>query len=154
MPSIFDAVDVAARLPDIQFPEFTAKLITDTFDALVSANLRQTESYIELVGAISKTITTYINDTQDDITTHVLYCEATGKPYKITPQELKFYRRMCVPVPRRCPDQRQRDRVALRNPHRLWTRPCMQCSKPMQTTYSPDRPEIVHCEECYLKDIY
>lgn len=67
MPSIFDAVDVAAKLPDIQFPEFTAKLITDTFDALVSANLRQTESYIELVGAVSKTLTTYINDTKDDI---------------------------------------------------------------------------------------
>ncbi len=67
MPSIFDAVDVAARLPDIQFPEFTAKLITDTFDALVSANLRQAESYIELLGAVSKTLTTYINDTKDDI---------------------------------------------------------------------------------------
>ena len=67
MPSIFDAVDVAGKLPDIHFPEFTAKLITDTFDALVSANLRQTESYIELVGAVSKTLTTYINDTKDDI---------------------------------------------------------------------------------------
>lgn len=61
------AVDEAVRLPDIQFPEFTAKLLTDTFDAIVSANLRQTESYIELVGAISKTLTDYINDTKDDI---------------------------------------------------------------------------------------
>lgn len=67
MPSIVDAVDVATKLPDIQFPEFTAKLITDTFDAIVSANLRQTESYIELVGAVSKTLTTYIKETKDDI---------------------------------------------------------------------------------------
>ncbi len=34
------AVTQAARLNEIGFPEFTAKLITDTFDALVAANLR------------------------------------------------------------------------------------------------------------------
>lgn len=68
MPSFISAaVDEASRLPDIQFPEFTAKLITDTFDAIVSANLRQTEAYIQLVQAISKDLTTYINDTKDDI---------------------------------------------------------------------------------------
>lgn len=61
------AVDQATRLSDIQFPEFTAKLITDTFDALISANLRQTESYVQLVEAVSKDLTTYINDTKDDI---------------------------------------------------------------------------------------
>jgi len=61
------AVTQAARLNEIGFPEFTAKLITDTFDALVSANLRQTQAYIELVQQISKTLTQYINDTRDDI---------------------------------------------------------------------------------------
>jgi len=24
----------------------------------------------------------------------------------------------------------------------------------MRTTYSPERPEIVYCEECYLKEVY
>ena len=61
------AVDQAARLTDIHFPEFTAKLIGDTFDAIVAANQRQTESYIELLQAVSKDLTTYINDTKDDI---------------------------------------------------------------------------------------
>ncbi len=65
--SIGVAVDVAERLPDINFPEFTAKLLTDTFDAIVSANLRQTESYIELLEAVSKTLTDYISDTKDQI---------------------------------------------------------------------------------------
>lgn len=65
--AVTEAVTEATRLPDIQFPEFTAKLITDVFDALVSANLKQTESYIELVSAIGKGVSTYINDTKDDI---------------------------------------------------------------------------------------
>jgi len=61
------AVTEAARLDEIGFPEFTAKLITDTFDALVSANLRQTEAYIELVQSVAKSLKDFINDTKDDI---------------------------------------------------------------------------------------
>jgi hypothetical protein len=61
------AVTEAARLDEIGFPEFTAKLITDTFDALVSANLRQTEAFIELVQSVAKSLADFINDTQDDI---------------------------------------------------------------------------------------
>ena len=61
------AVTEAARLNEIGFPEFTAKLITDTFDALVSANIRQTQAYLELVAQVSKTLTAFINDTKDDI---------------------------------------------------------------------------------------
>jgi hypothetical protein len=61
------AVTEAARLNEIGFPEFTAKLITDTFDALVSANIRQTEAYLELISQVAKTLTQFINDTKDDI---------------------------------------------------------------------------------------
>jgi len=61
------AVTEAARLNEIGFPEFTAKLITDTFDAIVAANMRQTEAYIDLVTQVSKTLTQFINDTKDDI---------------------------------------------------------------------------------------
>jgi hypothetical protein len=61
------AVTEAARLNEIGFPEFTAKLITDTFDALVSANMRQTEAYIELLTKVSKTLTEFIDETKDDI---------------------------------------------------------------------------------------
>jgi hypothetical protein len=62
-----DAVIMAEKLNDIKFPEFTAKLVTDTFDAIIAANIRQTESYIALVGALSKSLSDYINDTKDDI---------------------------------------------------------------------------------------
>ncbi len=57
----------AAKIDEIGFPEFTAKLITDTFDALVSANMRQTEAYIELVQSVASTLADFINETSDDI---------------------------------------------------------------------------------------
>lgn len=61
------AVQQAAKVSEIGFPEFTAKLVTDVFDALVAANIRQTESYMELIEQVAKTLTVYINDTRDDI---------------------------------------------------------------------------------------
>lgn len=62
-----NAVRIARSVGEIGFPEFTAKLITDTFDALISANIRQTESYIELLTLVSKNLSTFINETKDEI---------------------------------------------------------------------------------------
>lgn len=62
------AVDEAKRLDEIGFPEFTAKLVGDTFDALVMANMKQVESYIGLVEQVSKSLSTFVNETKDDIT--------------------------------------------------------------------------------------
>ncbi len=99
-------------------------------------------------------IPSHIADVSDDIVSQTLTCEVTGKPYRITSQELKFYRQMDIPLPKRCPDQRQKDRVAMRNPHTLWNRQCMNCNQAIQTTYSPERPEIIYCEDCYLSAVY
>jgi hypothetical protein len=90
----------------------------------------------------------------DAITKSILLCEATKKPYRIITQELAFYRRMGVPVPQLSPEERHRRRVQMRNPRRLWNRPCAKCAKDTQTTYAPERPEIVYCEQCYLDTVY
>ena len=95
-----------------------------------------------------------IDDVSDDITKQILTCDITGKPYKIIPQELKFYRTMRMPVPRTCPAQRQKQRLGLRCSRALWSRQCVKCQKDIQTTYAPERPEIVYCESCYLKTVY
>ena len=84
----------------------------------------------------------------------ILVCEVTGKPFKIIPQELKFYRTMGLPLPRRCFEQRHKDRLARRNPRKLWERQCDKCKKSIQTNYSPNRSETVYCENCYLADVY
>lgn len=61
------SVDESARLGEIGFPEFTAKLVTDVFDALVAANITQTAAYVELVQEMGKSLKDFINDTKDDI---------------------------------------------------------------------------------------
>lgn len=104
-----------------------------------------------------------ITDVPESITGEVLACECDecathpdkvcGKNFRITSQELKFYRKQGIPLPHQCFDCRHRARVALRNPRHLWSRTCDKCGKDMQSTYAPNRPEKIYCEECYQKAI-
>jgi len=95
-----------------------------------------------------------IKDIPDDILNRAIECEITKKPFRIIAQELEFYRKHNLPIPRRHPDQRHLDRMALRNPRKLFDRKCDKCKIDMKTTYTTDRPEIVYCEECYNKEVY
>jgi hypothetical protein len=95
-----------------------------------------------------------INDIPDDILNWAISCEVTKRPFRIVKQELAFYRTMGLPIPHFHPDERHRRRMALRNPRKLWNRTCAKCQKEIATSYSPDRPEIVYCESCYLAEVY
>jgi len=104
-----------------------------------------------------------IKDTKDDIVNKVIICAHEGKcleqcteAFKIIPEEFKFYKRMNLPLPRLCPNCRHYERINLRNPLKLWHRKCMKkdCENEFETSYSPDRPEIVYCEKCYQQEIY
>lgn len=95
-----------------------------------------------------------IKDVPDSLLEETLACEATGRNFKIIPQELKFYRENNIPIPRCHPDQRYRDRLALRNPWQLWKRNCQKCEVSIQSSYAPERPETVYCEKCFLEALY
>lgn len=104
-----------------------------------------------------------ISETPDSVIQEVLECGNCQKNYRITSQELKFYRTQKLPLPQHCPDCRQRSRIQKRNPNQLWYRQCMctqpthdhqgRCLNEFQTTYSPERLEVVYCEGCYQKEI-
>lgn len=95
-----------------------------------------------------------IKDVPDDIINWAIECKKSGKPFKIIPQELKFYRKKGLPIPHFCPQDRHKYRAKLQNPRILYTRECDYCKSKMCTTYAPKRPEKVYCEDCYLKTVY
>ncbi len=99
-------------------------------------------------------IPTDIKDVPDTISKEILACETCKKNFKIVAQELALYRKKNLPIPHKCADCRHRARQTLRNPRKLWSRECSNCGCPIETTYSPDRPEKVFCEECYTKEVY
>lgn len=95
-----------------------------------------------------------IADIPDDIVNWAIQCEVTNRPFRIIKQELDFYRKMKLPVPRLHPDERNRRRLALKNPRKLWDRTCGKCGKGIVTSYAEGRPERVYCEFCYLQGVY
>ncbi len=90
----------------------------------------------------------------DDILQWAIRCEVTDRPFKIIKQELDFYRDIKLPVPHLHPDERHKQRMALRNPRKLWDRMCSKCKAKMKSSYTPECSEIVYCESCYLREVY
>jgi len=95
-----------------------------------------------------------IREVDDSILEKVITCEESGKPFKLIKQELSFYKRKKLPIPRKHMQARYETRMALRNPRYLWDRNCAKCGAAIQTTYSQERPEIVYCKGCYLETVY
>ncbi|MFY9462780.1 MAG: hypothetical protein WAP52_01195, partial [Candidatus Sungiibacteriota bacterium] len=95
--------------------------------------------------------------------------------FRITEAELQFYRKMNLPLPDKCSACRRQDRMNMRNPRKLWHRACTcggstsdnkayqnqsshlhvanHCPNEFETSYTPERPEIVYCEQCYQAEI-
>ncbi|MFA6274322.1 MAG: hypothetical protein WC662_04125 [Candidatus Paceibacterota bacterium] len=97
-----------------------------------------------------------INDISENILDEILVCIECKRNYKIIQNELIFYKKMGIPIPRRCFYCRHNNRVKRRNPFKLWHRTCMNdgCENEFETSYAPDRPEIIYCEKCYQKEVY
>ena len=95
-----------------------------------------------------------IKDIPDDILQWAIVSEGNAKPFRIVPQELAFYRKKGLPVPHLSWQERHAERKSHQNACVLYDRSCGKCKKAIQTTYAPNRPEIVYCEDCYLKEVY
>ncbi len=94
-----------------------------------------------------------IKDVKDDILKAILKCIDCGKNYQIIKMELDFLRSRNFPIPRQCPLCRDRARIKLLNPMAIYKRTCAKCAKAIDTSYAPERPEIVYCEECYQQEV-
>ncbi|MDA2921925.1 hypothetical protein MYX07_01525 [Patescibacteria group bacterium AH-259-L07] len=123
-----------------------------------------------------------INDVNDDILNSVIGCSHEGKcieqcttAFKIIPDEFQFYKKMNLSLPRLCSNCRHHQRLQQRNPLKLWHRQCQcageksdngvyqntvkhshgadHCSNEFETSYAPERPEIIYCEKCYQQEV-
>lgn len=104
-----------------------------------------------------------ISEVEDNITKEIIACAHDGKcneqcttAFRITLDELQLYRILGVPVPTLCPNCRYYERLSKRQPIKLLHRICMKegCNNEFETSYAPDRPEIVYCEKCYQQEVY
>ncbi|MDO8664207.1 MAG: hypothetical protein Q7K44_01500 [Candidatus Liptonbacteria bacterium] len=123
-----------------------------------------------------------IKDVSDSILGEIIQCQHAvscndqcTQAYRIIPDELSFYKRMNLALPRLCPNCRHYERLSQKNPMKLWHRKCQcagaksengiysntvshshgdeHCLNEFETSYAPDRPEIIYCEVCYNNEV-
>ena len=120
-----------------------------------------------------------LDEASDSIIKEIIGCAHEGKckdrcsvAFRITQEEFNIYRRIGVPLPHLCFFCRHEERLKMRNPMKLWHRTCMcgstgspqatakhfhgdePCEVEFETSYAPDRPEIIYCEKCYQQEVY
>ncbi len=91
-----------------------------------------------------------IDEVGDDVCEQVLTCSHDGKHYKIQGLEFEFYKKMGIPIPRKCPQCRYQERLRSRPPHRLFDRKCGSCGVDVKTAFESEK---VFCESCYFKEL-
>ncbi|MBI2889103.1 MAG: hypothetical protein HYY10_04230 [Candidatus Liptonbacteria bacterium] len=123
-----------------------------------------------------------IKEVSGDILKEIVGCAHAGNcnhqcttAFRVTSEELQFYKTFGIPIPQFCPNCRYYERVSKRNPLKLWARKCEcggdramrgayknnsahshgtdPCAVVFETSYAPDRPEIVYCENCYNAEV-
>jgi hypothetical protein len=123
-----------------------------------------------------------IQDVDDSILGAIISCTHKGTcndrcttAFKIIPAELQFYKTINLPLPRLCPNCRHYERLRKRNPLKIWSRKCQcagakssngaytntgthahgaeKCPNGFETSYAPERQEIVYCEQCYQSEV-
>ncbi len=124
----------------------------------------------------AKDLPSDINDAHDDILGEVISCEDCGRAYKIIQTELQFLKQNNIALPRYCINCRHDQRISQRNRNKLYKRVCgcsgeissngkyknevvhdhknNPCTNEFETSYAPERPEIVYCEKCYQQEVY
>ena len=129
----------------------------------------------------------HFRDIPNEVSNEVIGCAHNGKcnhqcatAFKIIPQELQFYKKMELPLPRLCPNCRRAERLAQRHSLGFFYRQCgcagltslpqadtdyayknialhdhgtSPCPNEFETSYASGRPEIVYCEQCYNREV-
>lgn len=111
----------------------------------------------------SKDLPLRVKEIGDNIIEETIECGHRGEcshncstAFRILPGEMQIYKTLDVRIPDLCQNCRYAERISLRNPMKLWHRSCMKpgCTNEFETSYAPDRPEIVYCERCYQNEVY
>lgn len=96
----------------------------------------------------------HIDQIDDSILTSAIRSISSPQLFRITKQELAFYRDHHLPLPRLHPNERYALRLKKRGALSLIERACTNCQTKVETVYSDAAAPTLYCERCYLEKVY
>lgn len=94
------------------------------------------------------------HDVSDDITTKIIVCAVSGKPYRILKQELELYRKIGNPIPKTHHDIRYQTLLKQRSARTLYLRTCDKTKETMLSVYPSHTPFKVYSQKAYEQEVY
>ncbi|MFA6992625.1 MAG: hypothetical protein WC269_05125 [Candidatus Gracilibacteria bacterium] len=91
----------------------------------------------------------------NELTKQILKCNTCGYNYKLTSQEISFYKQLCLSLPVDCFNCRHERRMKSRDIRTLFPGNCAKCNKEIQTSYNSEKQKQykIYCEECYNSEV-
>jgi len=131
---------------------------------------------------LAENIPDRLEESPDLIASEIIKCAHQGKcndqcttAFKIIPAELAFYKKHNIALPRLCPHCRHAERISQRSKIQLYPGKCQcsgskssngiytnqsphfhgeeHCPNEFETSYAPEREEVVYCERCYQQEV-
>jgi len=137
------------------------------------------EERVAVIDIASAQLPDHIRDIDESIIGKTVGCAHGGVcnqkctvGFRITPYELQIYKSKNIALPRICPNCRHYERLRQLPRYEIYDRQCScdyvvhantmkhsnhaseRCQNIFKTAYSPDRPEILYCKECYQEEIF
>jgi hypothetical protein len=128
-------------------------------EALARGYKRQDNNYDPIIPDWATLLTgdqipTDISIVSDDILNTIFICEDSKRPFRIIKQELDFYRKHKLPLPRKHPDVRHQIRLDQRPWRSFHLKNCDKCKKEMISMFPQDYKWTVYCSSCYQQEFY
>ncbi len=90
-----------------------------------------------------------IDEVDDSILQAAIVCAASGRPFRIQPSELVFYRQLGLPVPVLHPSVRMKHRQALVPEGRYYHGICTKCGIAISSMFDPAIYTNLYCPDCF-----
>ncbi len=102
----------------------------------------------------SRSLWDSIQEVPSDIGTRILVCEKSKKQFRITRQELEFYKKYNIPLPTDHVDERFLRRLKMRPARELHVRRCDKTQQKIVTVFPQETPFPVWEESMYKESLY
>ncbi len=115
----------------------------------LSRGLKWADDEDVLSGKAEQEVSENLKDIPSDIIKKLFTCTQSGKKYRFTDAEIKFYQKYGIPLPTMSPIERIENMWRKMGDRKLLNRECKICGNLVKTAL----PNDVLCEECYLLTI-
>jgi hypothetical protein len=94
-----------------------------------------------------------IDEVEDSMLQKAILSEYSGRPFRIVPQELAFYKRHGFPLPLLHPYERMDNRIKIFGSYKSYETKCARCEKGIESVFDPAERFTLYCDECYQTEV-